>query len=109
MRARRRPGVRAPRRSSRPLLAPVSQMRHINLSLASPARAWERASSHVSRGRRRGLRRLFIGIPYDPRMTRGISQRPPATAGVLAIDPEVARRCDELHERLNAVARARTP
>jgi hypothetical protein len=59
----------------------------------------------------RRLRSLcaFIGIPYDRRMARGISQRPPATAGALAIDPEVARRCEELHERLNAVAWTRTP
>jgi hypothetical protein len=59
----------------------------------------------------RRLRSLcaFIGIPYDRRMARGISERPPATAGVLAIDPEIARRCEELHERLNAVAWTRTP
>jgi hypothetical protein len=59
----------------------------------------------------RRLRSLcaFIGIPYDRRMARGISERPPATAGVLAIDPEVARRCEQLHERLNAVAWTRTP
>jgi hypothetical protein len=59
----------------------------------------------------RRLRSLcaFIGIPYDRHMAKGISHRPPARDGVLAIDPEVARRCEELHERLNAVAWARTP
>jgi hypothetical protein len=59
----------------------------------------------------RRLRSLcaFIGIPYDRRMARGISERPPATAGVLAIDPEIARRCEELRERLNAAAWTRTP
>jgi Sulfotransferase domain len=54
------------------------------------------------------MRRIcdFLGFPFHPGLVRGIHARPPATAPPTGIHPDIAARCAELTERLEAARRS---
>jgi hypothetical protein len=53
------------------------------------------------------MRRIcdLLGFPYHPGLVRGIHARPPAMAPPTGIHPQIAARCAELTERLEAARR----
>ena len=46
----------------------------------------------------------FLGFEYDDRLIEGIEQRSAGTRDPLPIDPRIRARCDEIGERLDAIA-----